>query len=294
MTLTVGTLATVCFALLAMGYVLFLILGRVPSKAKAISAVWPVLWIETLIVAVVAGALWLGGWVLVAVLIAHAFRTAWEAAHVATKRAELTPPLIYAANIVFLSILLSFAPLSIVAPLTAAAFLACLLLRRLASDERARVALDLTLFPGIPLILFTAVGLQGDQSAWFLLAFMLVEVFDSYALVGGKLFGRTKAFPTLSPNKTVEGLACGAAILMLTAAIGAAIFGASIGGAILLAAFIAPFAVAGDLAASRLKRLSFVKDFPKFLPHQGGLLDTTDAWIAVVAALVVASQIFTG
>lgn len=43
---------------------------------------------------------------------------------------------------------------------------------------------------------------------WFFLSIVLVSMNDTFALIGGKLFGRTKLW-NLSPNKTVEGFLSG-------------------------------------------------------------------------------------
>ena len=113
------------------------------------------------------------------------------------------------------------------------------------------------------------------------------ETFDSYALLGGKLFGKHKAFPNLSPNKTVEGLGIGAIMLMATAAgLGVLLAGLPVLASAAIALFAGVLTLAGDLLASRLKRLSGVKDYPQILPHQGGLLDITDAWVVTGAGLV--------
>lgn len=149
----------------------------------------------------------------------------------------------------------------------------------------------LLIFPGIPFAVFLAAGLSGGYSAWLLLAFIFVETFDSYALLGGKFLGRTKAFPGLSPNKTVEGLISGAIMLAATAAVGAMLLGAPVLDALIYAAMTAPLAVAGDLAASRIKRQAGVKDYPSIMPRQGGLFDITDSWITVGAAFVVVSSL---
>ena len=114
--------------------------------------------------------------------------------------------------------------------------------------------LRLLLFPGLPLVIFCIAGANGAYGAWLLLAFLLVETFDSYALLGGKFLGKTKAFPVLSPNKTIEGLAAGAVMLMTTAGIGAWLLSAPVPAALGLALITAPLAIAGDLLASRIKR----------------------------------------
>ena len=66
------------------------------------------------------------------------------------------------------------------------------------------------------------------------------------------------------------------------------------GGALILtASLVAGLAVAGDLAASRLKRMAGVKDYPVLMRRQGGVLDSLDSWIAAGAGLVALTIILT-
>jgi len=290
MGLTVTTLALTCFVLLGAGYAVFIGLGRNPRLAPILRDAWPILHSETLIVGVVAGAFWIGGWVLTIALLALAWRAGFEAASVAARRAVLPAPVFLGAAIAFLGLLASLLPMVVVVGAALILLVACLVIRnsgRTPADSQQSVGLELAAFPGLPLIVFTAAGLQGGYGVWLLAAFILVETFDSYALLGGKLFGKTKAFPALSPNKTIEGLALGAAMLMLTAALaGALLAGLPVLASGGIALFVGILTVTGDLAASRAKRRSGVKDYPEILPHQGGLLDITDAWITAGAGLV--------
>ncbi|MCG6902392.1 MAG: phosphatidate cytidylyltransferase [Rhodobacter sp.] len=293
MGLTVTTLALTCLTLLGAGYLVLALLGRNERLAPTVHEAWPILFTETLIVGVAVGVFWIGGWILTLALLIHAGRIGYEAAKVTELRARTLPPLVVGAAIAGIAFALSFLPMVLLcAPALIAAVVLILLGRRVGGsggpdDQIQSVALDLALFPTLPLIVFTAAGLNGAYAVWLLAAFILVETFDSYALLGGKLFGKTKAFPRLSPNKTVQGLGVGAAMLMLTAALaGALLAGLPLiesGG---IALFVGVLTVAGDLTASRLKRKSGVKDYPKILPHQGGLLDITDAWITAGAGLV--------
>ncbi len=289
MGLTVASLAITCFVLLGAGYLVFFALARVPSMAPTIKDAFPILHTEALIVGCAAGAFWIGGWFLAIALLLLTARTAFEAASVVSQRARLAPPLAFGVANPALAFAASYLPLGLLCALVLGGMIASIAARaaRVSDDTRTNAALDLTIFPTLPLILFTAAGLQGTHGVWLLAAFILAETFDSYALLGGKLFGKRKAFPTLSPNKTMEGLAIGAAMLMLTAALVGALLG---GLPFLTCAAVALFAgaltLAGDLTASRLKRLSGVKDYPGLIAHQGGLLDITDAWIVTGAGLV--------
>lgn len=144
---------------------------------------------------------------------------------------------------------------------------------------------EMALFPVIPMAILACAALDPNLRPLILVTYVLVELFDSCAYAAGKFLGRTSAFPTLSPRKTVEGLAGGSLCLMLVAAGVALLVGLPVLKAILLAAVAGIFGVAGDLAGSRLKRAGGVKDFPIVLKKQGGALDVFDSWIAAGAAI---------
>ncbi len=270
---------------------MFLVLGRIPSLAPTIRDAWPILHTETLIVGTACAAFWLGGWVLTLALMTLTARTGYEAAFVANRRHALAPAALIGAGIAGLAALATLVPFIWLAAMALAIAALLIVLTGInpgGPDSAAAVALDLALFPTLPLVVFTAAGLQDGYGPWLLAAFLLVETFDSYSLLGGKLFGRHKAFRVLSPNKTVEGLAIGALMLMLTAALVGALLAALpvlASGAVAL--FVGALTLTGDLTASRLKRRSGVKDYPPVLPRQGGLLDITDAWITAGAGIVV-------
>ncbi|MDJ0824365.1 MAG: phosphatidate cytidylyltransferase [Rhodobacter sp.] len=281
MALDLTVMALTCLVLLAAGYGSVLTLMLFPKTRPGAAEALAILHTEALIVVTAVAAVWLGGWVLAAALIALALRVGHEAASVAGG-ARFAGPLL-AATVVALALL----PLDLLLwPALAALALAWLAVSRPRSPATApQHVLTLAAFPGLPLVLFVAAGFQ-DLGAWLLAAFFLVETFDSYALLGGKILGRTKAFPVLSPKKTVEGLAAGAVMLMLTAAlVGYLLFGAPVLASAGFALYVGVLALAGDLAASRLKRQGGVKDYPPILRLQGGLLDITDAWIAAGAGV---------
>ena len=163
---------------------------------------------------------------------------------------------------------------------------------RTRSGGPARLVFELIAFPGIPAVAFAVCVLAGGWAGFVLLGLLLVETFDSYALLGGKLFGRRLAFPVLSPRKTVEGLTIGGAMTMATALIiGPIVFGWSVGASLIAAVLIVLAAIVGDLAGSRLKRMSGVKDFPAILPRQGGALDIVDSWLTACPVLVLAAAV---
>jgi phosphatidate cytidylyltransferase len=101
---------------------------------------------------------------------------------------------------------------------------------------------------------------------------------DSGAYLGGRTFGRRRLAPSISPNKTVEGLVIG----MVTAVLGVFFAGLyqdwlSNGHALILGLGVALAAPAGDLFESYLKRDAGTKDTGRLFGPHGGALDRLDA-----------------
>jgi phosphatidate cytidylyltransferase len=124
---------------------------------------------------------------------------------------------------------------------------------------------------------------------------LLTWASDIGAYAVGRLAGRRKLIPAVSPGKTVEG-ALGALVVTTLAAVAyerlalrplaqlaiAPWWAAAFGLAISLAAQL------GDLAESLLKRDAGVKDSSHLLPGHGGILDRFDSlfFVLPVSALV--------
>jgi phosphatidate cytidylyltransferase len=106
---------------------------------------------------------------------------------------------------------------------------------------------------------------------------------DTGAYFGGRLFGRRPLAPTISPNKTVEGLFCG----MLFAVLAVFLAGLyqtwlSQGHALLLGVGVAALGPLGDLFESLVKRDAGVKDSGTVFGPHGGALDRLDAALFTV------------
>lgn len=109
--------------------------------------------------------------------------------------------------------------------------------------------------------------------------YILVVIFDGSSQVTGKLIGKHKITPAISPAKTKEGFAGGMISAVLTGVIVHKYAGISIGEALILCLIICFAAFCGDIAASSYKRAFSVKDFSRILPGQGGVLDRFDSFI---------------
>jgi phosphatidate cytidylyltransferase len=108
---------------------------------------------------------------------------------------------------------------------------------------------------------------------------------DTAAYIGGRLFGRRPLAPSISPNKTVEGLFCG----MLIAIVSVFIAGLNQpwltqGDALLLGVSVAVLGPIGDLWESLVKREAGAKDAGGLFGAHGGALDRLDAVIFTVVA----------
>jgi phosphatidate cytidylyltransferase len=128
------------------------------------------------------------------------------------------------------------------------------------------------------LLLVRALPDHGRLAAFAIL--LAVFAGDTAAFFTGRLLGRHRMAPTISPGKTWEGFVAGAVATVFV------IFVAlyqdradflSIGRSIVLGVVIAIVAPLGDLFESALKRDMQVKDSGRLLGGHGGMLDRIDA-----------------
>ena len=137
---------------------------------------------------------------------------------------------------------------------------------------------------------FVALRALPDGAWWLMAALTSMWLADTGAYTFGRLFGRHKLAPRLSPKKTWEGYfgsalwgAVGGGLLSLFWGLGA---GPDSGltwqtGAV-LGLLVGALGPVGDLGVSMLKRQSGVKDTGSLLAGHGGALDRLDSWLIAV------------
>jgi len=114
---------------------------------------------------------------------------------------------------------------------------------------------------------------------------------DSLAYFGGKVFGKRPLAPTISPNKTWEGLAFG----YLGSVIGMLLVyfimpfdkPLSLLELLPMAILAATFGPIGDLLESKIKRKANAKDSSALIPGHGGFFDRFDALLLAAPAAYV-------
>jgi phosphatidate cytidylyltransferase len=131
--------------------------------------------------------------------------------------------------------------------------------------------------------------LMMQNGKWLLgLAITTVVLADVGGYVVGKLFGRHKLAPTISPGKTWEGLMGGLLFqLLLIAALKILLPDTDLLKLALLIIPVGLISVVGDLFESMIKRQRGVKDSSALLPGHGGVLDRLDGVMAAMPLFLV-------
>lgn len=249
--------------------------------------VFTALWLVPLVLA----ALWAGSWYFGALLLALAVFAAWEA-----------KGLLVACGYPSSMAILAGLPLALVVdvyggrglalPILVMAMILALTYYTWQTQPTPTslasygVGIGMALYLGLPLQ-HLAMLRSGTEGLWWAVWVIGgVWVNDTMAYIVGRLFGRHKLIPRISPGKTWEGTVGG--ILATTVASGLAgplILGLAWAPSCLLGALIGMAGSIGDLVESYLKRAAGVKDSGRLLPGHGGVLDRIDS-LLFVAPLV--------
>ena len=274
----------------AIGGVLIALAQLYPATRQAARDIWPLYGSEFIIVAGILVPAALGGWWLMAAALIFVWRGLFEIYRLFDEKIVATLPL--AMILITLLLLPAIGNLSVLLPLTALiagitlTVSALIDFRQLARKQIAATAIAIAYPLAAAGLTVALIGLP-NGFLWLVFVYATVEINDAFALVFGKLFGRRRILPKLSPGKTEAGL------------IGGLLAGAVAGfclahwllelpyeGAIVATLIALAAGLAGDLATSALKRARGKKDFPQVLKRHGGVLDIYDSLLFAAPAIV--------
>ena len=146
-----------------------------------------------------------------------------------------------------------------------------------ASDVRKKI-LVLSLFAfNLIFSLFIAFVLLPENVIIY--TYTIVLTFDGGGQIFGRLFGKRKITPTISPNKTWGGFIYGSMLALLSAFFIRSLVYYSWWQSLVFGVVVCLSAFSGDILASAFKRAFGAKDFSKILPGQGGMFDRFDSFL---------------
>ncbi len=117
---------------------------------------------------------------------------------------------------------------------------------------------------------------------------IITTMTDTFAYIVGKLIGRNKVCPKISPNKTWEGCIAGTLLGSFIAIAYYSILISSITFKLLIVTVgLSIVGQLGDLFFSKIKRENKIKDYSNIMPGHGGILDRLDSICFVVLAYLI-------
>ena len=135
------------------------------------------------------------------------------------------------------------------------------------------------------------------ERSLILIAVMISVATDAFAFFAGKVLGRNKIFPIISPNKTLEGTIGGVVSsvvinsLMITLIFQNLLKTLDVVILILMIFICSVASVFGDLLISSIKRQANLKDTGSLIPGHGGLLDRIDSHILCIPVFFVLYEV---
>ena len=142
-------------------------------------------------------------------------------------------------------------------------------------------------YPGVLGAHFVLLRLLPEGATWLLVLLAATFATDTGAYAVGRLLGRHRMAPSISPGKTWEGAAGGlvAGALATVAATRLLEVPPTLLATAAIALALPVVSEVGDLIESAVKRRIGVKDMSRLLPGHGGIMDRLDSLLATGPAL---------
>ncbi len=127
-----------------------------------------------------------------------------------------------------------------------------------------------------------------------IIVFALTWCYDTGAYTFGRMFGKHKLFPSISPGKTIEGAIGGTFLSIAGILVVRMVMDARLGivEAIILAIAASTIGQLGDLVESMIKRDAKLKDSASSIPGHGGILDRFDSLLFTAPLIYYALRYF--
>jgi len=145
------------------------------------------------------------------------------------------------------------------------------------SDLRVSVLGSLILIPALHSLFIVL-----SNPLYPLIIVTTVAIADTTAYFGGKLLGKTKILPKVSPGKTLEGLVSALLATPLIISTFAYVYGLNFLEFIFFGVVVTLISFIGDVSFSLLKRNRGIKQSSNLIPGHGGFIDLLDGVIAVL------------
>ena len=120
-------------------------------------------------------------------------------------------------------------------------------------------------------------GFEGKNMLLMIFLILVVQASDVLQYIWGKLCGKHKIAPSLSPSKTIEGFVGGVISASILAGLLAWITPFTMVQATLIGLLICLMGFLGGLVMSAIKRSMGVKDWGNMISGHGGMLDRMDS-----------------
>jgi len=153
--------------------------------------------------------------------------------------------------------------------------------------DQAGIIFFSTIYVGMGFFYLIETRMDEGGLANIIFAFLIIWSTDTGAYLAGRLFGKHKLWPSISPKKTIEGAIGGVVLACILAGVFHIIYPFSHPTVIVVIVTITAsiFGQVGDLVESALKRHYDVKDSGRILPGHGGILDRFDSLLFVLPLL---------